>query len=248
MQYITFEVCRSKRRPIKSEDSDEFFIIFAVALSYFSLMSLRRRIMSTGGNICCFYGEIIMIKHFNTYDVYQHSNFNIYSAKDMQYLDKLHSHCRYMFLEYLIDHNIIKHMIANTDGHVFILNIRLQGFWTSTCADFTREFIEKLDELLFEHSSSIRDYVWFLKENDAESIRVFIIAFVDDSILTKLDVIAGALQDILPSQEFLKDFEINIPTVTPEYRKTLIMRHADNGLLLDCGFALDFEFPEKQNN
>ena len=112
----------------------------------------------------------------------------------------------------------------------------------------TREFIEKLDELLFEHSSSIRDYVWFLKENDAKSIRVFIIAFVDDSILTKLDVIAGALQDILPSQEFLKDFEINIPTVTPEYRKTLIMRHADNGLLLDCGFALNFEFPENQNN
>ena len=64
--------------------------------------------MSTGGNICCFYGETIMVKHFNTYDVYQHSNFNIYSAKDMQYLDKLHPHCRYMFLEYLIDHNDCK--------------------------------------------------------------------------------------------------------------------------------------------
>ena len=112
----------------------------------------------------------------------------------------------------------------------------------------TREFIEKLDELLFEYSSSIRDYVWFLKENDAESIRVFIIAFVDDSILAKLDVIIGALQDILPSQEFLKDFEVNIPTAAPECRKPLIMRHANNGLLPDCGFALDFEFPEKQNN
>ena len=110
------------------------------------------------------------------------------------------------------------------------------------------QFIEKLDELLFEYSSSIRDYVWFLKENDAESIKVFIIAFVDDSILAKPDVIIGALQDILPSQEFLKDVEVNIPTAAPECRKPLIMRHANNGLLPDCGFVLDFEFPEKQNN
>ena len=49
-------------------------------------------------------------------------------------------------------------------------------------------------------------------------------------------------------QEFLKDFEVNIPTVAPECRKPLIMRHANNGLLLDCGFALNFEFPENQNN
>ncbi len=109
-----------------------------------------------------------MVKHFNTYDVYQHSNFNIYSAKDMPYLDKLHSHCRYMFLEYLIDHNDCK--CGWTCFYTQHKTARLLG--GATCADFTREFIEKLDELLFEHSSSIRDYVWFLKENDAESIRV----------------------------------------------------------------------------
>ena len=53
------------------------------------------------------------------------------------------------------------------------------------------------------------------------------------------------------SNPFLKDFEVDIPTVTSECRKPFIMRHAKTNndmLLLDCGFALDFEFPEKQNN
>ena len=189
-----------------------------------------------------------MIKHFNTYDVYQHSKFNIYLAKDMQYLDKLHSHCRYMFLEYLIDYNIIKHMAVNADGYVFVLHLKLQRLWASMCADFARELIEKLDALLFASTTPIRDYVWFLKQNKEESIDVYIVIFGNREILAKLEIITGALQDILPLQEFLKDFEVNIPTVAPECRKTLIMRHANNGLLLDCGFALDFEFPEKQNN
>ena len=109
-----------------------------VAVNCFWVIAKRKNV--NWRQQCRFRGGTIMIKHFNTYDVYQHSNFNIYSAKDMQYLDKLHSHCRYMFLEYLIDLNIIKHMIANAAGHVFILNIKLQGFWVSTCADFTREF------------------------------------------------------------------------------------------------------------
>jgi len=189
-----------------------------------------------------------MIKHFNTYDVYQHSEFNIYLAKDMQYLDKLHSHCRYMFLEYLIDYNIIKHMAVNADGYVFILHLKLQRLWASMCADFARELIEKLDVLLFDSTTPIRDYVWFLKQNKEESIDVYIVIFGNREILAKLEIITGALQDILPSQEFLKDFEVNIPTVIPECRKPFIMRHANNGLLLDCGFALEFEFPEKQNN
>ena len=192
-----------------------------------------------------------MIKHFNTYDVYQHSDFNIYPDEDMQYLDRLHSLCRYMFLEYLIDYNIIKHMAVNADGYVFILHLKLQRLWASMCADFTRELIEKLDVLLFENNTPVRDYVWFLKLNKEKSIDVYIVIFGDREIFAKLEIITGVLQDILPSQEFLKDFEINIPTVPPELRKPFIMRHAksnDGMLLLDCGFALDFEFPEDKNN
>jgi len=37
--------------PLKSEVSDEYFVIFAVALSYLTLMSLRKRIMLTGGSV-----------------------------------------------------------------------------------------------------------------------------------------------------------------------------------------------------
>ena len=192
-----------------------------------------------------------MIKHFNTYDVYQHSEFNIYPAEDMHYLDKLHSYCRHRLLEYLIDYNIIKHMAVNTDGYVYILHLKLQGLWASMCADFSREFIEKLDLILFNGNTAIRDYIWFLKQNKEEAIDVYVVIFGDREILAKLDIITGALQNILPSQEFLKDFEINIPTVTPELRKPFIMRYAksnDGMLLLDCGFALDFEFPEDKNN
>ena len=192
-----------------------------------------------------------MIKHFNTYDVYQHSDFNIYPAEEMQYLDKLHSHCRYMFLEYLIDYNIIKHIAVNADGFVFILHLKLQRLWASTCADFARELIEKIDVLLFDNTTSVRDYVWFLKQNKEDFIDVYIVIFGNREIFAKLEIITGTLQDILPSQEFLKDFDVDIPTVTPEYRKPFIMRYAKTNndmLLLDCGFALDFEFPENTNN
>ena len=191
-----------------------------------------------------------MIKHFNTYDVYQHSDFNIYPAEEMQYLDKLHSLCRYMFLEYLIDYNIIKHMAVNADGFVFILHLRLQRLWATMCSDFARELIEKLDDLLFDNTTSVRDYVWFLKQNKEDFIDVYIVIFGNREIFAKLEVITGALQDILPSQEFLKDFEIDVPTVIPECRKPFIMRHAKGNdmLLLDCGFALDFEFPENTND
>ena len=66
-----------------------------------------------------------------------------------------------------------------------------------------------------------------------------------------LKLVNRAGLSILPSQEFLKDFEVDIPTVTPECRKPFIMRHAETNndmLLLDCGFVLDFEFPENKNN
>ncbi len=156
-----------------------------------------------------------------------------------------------MFLEYLIDYNIIKHMAANADGCVCILHLKLQRLWASMCADFTNDLLEKLDVLLFDNTTPIRDYVWFLKQNKEKPIDVFIVIFGNREIFAKLEILTGALQDILPSQEFLKDFEVDIPTVTPECRKSFIMRHAKTNndmLLLDCGFALDFESPENKNN
>lgn len=75
--------------------------------------------------------------------------------------------------------------------------------------------------------------------------------FGNREIFAKQVIITGALQDILPSQEFLKDFEVDIPTVTSECRKPFIMRHAKTNndmLLLDCGFALELVFPENTND
>jgi hypothetical protein len=192
-----------------------------------------------------------MIKHFNTYDVYQHSDFNIYPAEKMLYIDKLHSYCRYLFLEYLIDCNIVKHTIVNADGYVFILNMKLQGLWPSLCADFAKELIEKLDLFLFENSISVRDYVWFLKQTEKDSINVYIVIFGNKEIFDELNIITGTLQDILQSQDFLKDFEINVPTANTECLKSFIMRHVSNSngtMLLDCGLALDLEIPENTNN
>ena len=86
-------------------------------------------------------------------------------------------------------------------------------------------------------------------QNKKEAIDVYIVIFGNREIFAKLKIITGALQDILPSQEFLKDFEVDIPTVTTECRTPFIMRHAkSNELLLDCGFALDFEFQENAND
>ena len=69
--------------------------------------------------------------------------------------------------------------------------------------------------------------------------------FGSGEILGKLDMVAAALQDILSAQNFLTDFETDVPSLLPERRRTLILSHADisNGtMLLDCGFASDFNF------
>ena len=63
-------------------------------------------------------------------------------------------------------------------------------------------------------------------------------------------MIVKALQELLIMQKHLTGFKIDIPTLIPELRKPVIMRHADTSdgsLLLDIGFASDFNFPEDTN-
>ena len=187
-----------------------------------------------------------MIKHFNTCDIYRHTEIQPYSKTKLQYFDELHSHCCYMLLDYIIEQTLFKYSSGNYDAvSCCIIDIRLHDLWPAVCADFARELIEKTDNLLFRDHYCIRDYIWILKQDDSEQdIRLAIIIFADGEIFSGLQIIHGAFQDILEQQDILKKFEIKIPSVPPEYYKTFISRHiagSPNGLLLDCGLALNLE-------
>lgn len=127
-----------------------------------------------------------------------------------------------------------------------MLHLHFHDLWASGCADIVKKLIEAADGLLSGGKGGCRDYIWFLKQPVNEKcIHAVIIFFGSGESFGKLDMVAGALQDILSAQNFLTDFEIDIPSLIPERRRTLILSHADisdGTMLLDCGFASDFNF------
>ena len=189
-----------------------------------------------------------MIKHFNSYDVYRQNNYHIYPEKQMLALDRLNSLCRYHTQKYLIDCTTLKHHEKNNGGCVFTFHLQFQDLWADGCADIVKELIEMVDNQVVDDNKTLRDYIWFLKQKKGDkNIHAVIIFFGDGKVFALLDMIAEALQEVLSLQKFLTDFKINIPTLIPEHRTPFILRDADisNGtLLLDCGFASDFDFTE----
>ena len=189
-----------------------------------------------------------MIKYFNSYDVYRHNNYHIYPEKQMLALDRLNSLCRYHTLKYLIDCTTLKHYEKNNGGCIFMFHLKFHDLWVDSCADIVKELIELTDHQFFNDSKQLRDYIWFLKRKKGEkNIHAVIIFFGDGKVFAQLDMIAEALQEVLSLQKFLTDFKIKIPALIPEYRTPFILRDAaisDGSLLLDCGFASDFDFPE----
>ena len=192
-----------------------------------------------------------MIKHFNTYDIYRQNNYNIYPEKQMLAIDRLNSLCRYHALEYLIDCTILKHRKKSNGGCIFMFHLKFHDLWSDSCADIVKQLIELTNSQLFNNSKVLRDYIWFLKQKNCEkNINATIIFFGNGETFARLDMIVKALQELLIMQKHLTGFKIDIPTLIPELRKPLIMRHADTSdgsLLLDIGFASDFNFPEDTN-
>lgn len=189
-----------------------------------------------------------MIKHFNTYDIYRQNNYHIYPEKQMLALDRLNSLCRYHTLKYLLDSTTLKHHEKNNGGCVFMFHLQFQDLWAVGCTDIVKELIEMIDNQFFNDSKTLRDYIWFLKQKKGEkNIHAVIIFFDDGKVFAQLDMIVEALQEFLSLKKFLTDFKIKIPALIPEHRTPFILQYADTNdgtLLLDCGFASDFDFTE----